>query len=115
MAMNKTKEQTFTELICGEKPVLADFYTNWCEPCKMMNPILKKLKKEMGDQITIIKIDAEKNATAAIKYQVRGVPTLILYKDGNVLWQKAGVVQAPQLKAVINQKLQRYYQQMRYH
>ena len=104
--MNQIKEQTFSELIHGDQPVLADFYTNWCEPCKLMNPILKELKREMGDQLTIIKINAEKNATAAIRYQVRGVPTLILYKNGKVLWQKAGVVQAPQLQAVINKKLE---------
>lgn len=103
--MKQAKEQTFSELIRGDQPVLADFYANWCEPCKMMNPILKDLKKRMGDQITIIKINAEKNAAASIKYQVKGIPTLILFKNGKVLWQKAGVIQAPQLQAVISQKL----------
>jgi len=85
--------------------VLVDFYTDWCGPCKMMNPILKDLKKNMGDAINIIKVDAEKNADAAIKYNVRGVPTLILFKDGQILWQQSGVVQAKQLEQIINRKM----------
>lgn len=102
------KDSSFSELIKGEKPVLVDFYTDWCSPCKMMNPILKDLKKKMGDRIHIIKIDAEKNAAAAIKYNVRGVPTLILFKNGKVLWQQAGVVQANQLQNIIIQKLEKW-------
>jgi thioredoxin 1 len=70
-----------------------------------MNPILKDLKKSMGDAINIIKVDAEKNADAAIKYNVRGVPTLILFKEGQILWQQSGVVQAKQLEQIINQKI----------
>ncbi len=96
---------SFSKVINSDTPVLVDFYTDWCGPCKMMNPILKNLKKEMGDKLNIIKVDAEKNADAAIKYQVRGVPTLILFKKGRILWQQSGVVQLPQLKSIINQKL----------
>jgi thioredoxin 1 len=105
--MDKAKETktSFSEIINGDKPVLVDFYADWCGPCKMMNPILKELKKKMGDQINIIKVDAEKNADAAIKYNVRGVPTLILFKNGQILWQQSGVVQAHQLQSIINQKL----------
>lgn len=107
--MNKTKKSktptSFSEVINADTPVLVDFYTDWCGPCKMMTPILKDLKKEMGSEINIIKVDAEKNADAAIKYQVRGVPTLILFKNGRILWQQSGVVQLPQLKSIINQKL----------
>lgn len=107
--MEKTKKSktptSFTEVINADTPVLVDFYTDWCGPCKMMTPILKDLKKEMGSKINIIKVDAEKNADAAIKYQVRGVPTLILFKNGRILWQQSGVVQLPQLKSIINQKL----------
>lgn len=105
MADTQTTTTSFNELINGDIPVLADFYADWCGPCKMMNPILKNLKKKMGDSINIIKIDAEKNADAAIRYQVRGVPTLILFKNGRILWQQAGVVQLPQLESIINQKL----------
>lgn len=93
--------KSFSELIKSEKPVLADFYTIWCGPCKMMNPILKELKIMMGDQVTIIKIDAEKNPEASEKYQVRGVPTLILFQKGKIKWRQAGVVQARDLKDII--------------
>ena len=102
---SETKKMSFTELVNGETPVLVDFYTDWCAPCKMMTPILKELKSSMGEDINIIKIDAEKNADAAIRYQVRGVPTLILFHKGNILWQQAGVVQAAQLKQIIESKL----------
>lgn len=104
----ETKEkdnQTFSEIIKGDTPVLVDFYTDWCGPCKMMIPILKKLKNRMGDQINIIKIDAEKNPAAAIRYQVRGVPTLILFQKGEILWQKSGVVQAEQLYSIIASRI----------
>lgn len=99
------KGSSFSEVVKSEKPVLVDFYADWCGPCKMMNPILKDVKKKMGDKINIIKIDVDKNTAAATKYNVRGVPTLILFKEGKILWQQAGVVQANQLQAIINQKL----------
>lgn len=102
MTSTETQQQpTFNELIEGKTPVLVDFYTDWCAPCKMMTPILKELKSMLGDQINILKIDAEKNADAAIRYQVRGVPTLILFHQGQIVWQQAGVVQANQLKQII--------------
>jgi thioredoxin 1 len=99
---------SFSDIIKGPKPVLVDFYADWCMPCKMMTPILKELKTRMGDDIDILKIDAEKNPTASIHYQVRGVPTLILFKDGYVLWQQAGVVQASQLETIIRKKISDY-------
>lgn len=99
------KTTSFSELIQGDIPVLVDFYADWCAPCKMMPPILKELKKRMGDEIHIIKIDTEKNPAAAIRYQVRGIPTLILFRKGQILWQQAGVVQASQLHSVIREKL----------
>lgn len=105
MANTTQKKMTFNDIINGDKPVLVDFYADWCGPCKMMGPILKDLKKKMGDRINIIKVDAEKNADAAIKYNVRGVPTLILFNNGQILWQQSGVVQAHQLESIINQKL----------
>ncbi|MEX0648507.1 MAG: thioredoxin [Balneolaceae bacterium] len=99
------KSKSFSELIRGETPVLVDFYADWCAPCRMMPPILKELKKRMGDEINIIKIDTEKNPDVAIRYQVRSIPTLILFKKGQVLWQQAGVVRADQLQSVIRDKL----------
>jgi thioredoxin 1 len=105
MENNDTQKKSFTELINGEIPVLVDFYADWCAPCKMMPPILKQLKSEMGDRLNIIKIDTERNPDVAIRYQVRGIPNLILFRKGEVLWQQAGVVQMPQLKQIIEQKL----------
>jgi len=107
----ETKQMTFNDIIKGDTPVLVDFYADWCGPCKMMGPILQDLKKRLGENINIIKIDAEKNPQAAIKYQVRGVPSLILFKNGQILWQQAGVVQAAQLEQIINQKTAEYEQQ----
>jgi len=104
----KAKKKSFNEIIRGESPVLVDFYADWCGPCKMMEPILKELKGRMGDKITIVKIDTEKNPEVAIRYQVRGIPTLILFKKGQVLWQQAGVMQASHLENIINQKLEEY-------
>lgn len=105
MAKEDIKGKSFQEVIKSETPVLVDFYTDWCAPCKMMPPILKKVKKKMGDRIHIIKIDTEKNPDVAIKYNVRGIPTLILFHKGQILWQQSGVVQAHQLQSIINQKL----------
>lgn len=102
------KQKSFSEIIKGDTPVLVDFFADWCGPCKMMTPILKELKSRLGESIHIIKIDAEKNADAAIRYQVRGIPTLILFKNGQILWQQSGVIQVSQLESVIKQKLNNY-------
>lgn len=93
----------FNELIQSEKPVLVDFFAEWCGPCKMMAPILADLKKQVGESSSIIKIDVDKNPEAAAAYQVRGVPTLILFKKGEILWKQSGVVQANELSKIIKQ------------
>lgn len=93
----------FNSLINSDKPVLVDFFAEWCGPCKTMAPILKDAKSQLGDSTTIIKVDIDKNPAAANAYSVRSVPTLILFKAGNIVWKQSGVVQLQELVAIIKQ------------
>ena len=83
---------TFQEIIKGEIPVLVDFYAEWCSPCKTMNPILKSIKKHFGDKLKIIKINVDNNQQVANKFQVKGIPTFILFQNNEILWKKSGVI-----------------------
>ncbi|MFT6065048.1 MAG: thioredoxin 1 [Paraglaciecola sp.] len=91
----------FSELINQKKPVLVDFFAEWCGPCKNMGPILKEVKEELNEKIAIIKIDVDKNQALAAKYQVRGVPTFVLYKGGKQVWRQSGMVQERDLLSTI--------------
>ena len=91
----------FSEIINQDKPVLVDFYAVWCGPCKMMTPILKQVKDNLGDRVSIIKIDVDKNQALAAKYQVRGVPTMLLFKKGKQLWRQSGVLQKDDIINII--------------
>jgi thioredoxin 1 len=94
---------TFSEIINSSTPTLVDFYADWCGPCKMMKPILEELKSAVGEKAKIIKIDVDKNPQVASAYKIQGVPTLIIFKEGQIKWRKSGVVSAQNLQQLINQ------------
>lgn len=93
--------KTFQELIEGDTPVLVDFFAEWCGPCKMMQPILEDTSKQLGGKVKILKVDVDKNPLAASRFQVRGVPTLVLFSKGEMVWRQSGVVPAHQLVKTI--------------
>ncbi|MCM4169120.1 Thioredoxin [Arenibacter antarcticus] len=94
-------KSSFNEIINSDTPVLIDFFATWCGPCKMLGPILESVKKELGDTVKIVKIDVDTNAPLAAKYQVRGVPTMILFKNGKQVWRESGVLQQQEIVSVI--------------
>ena len=96
---------TFQEIIKGEIPVLVDFYADWCAPCKTMNPILKSIKKHMGDDLKIIKINIDNNQQVASKFQVRGIPTFILFKNNEVKWRQSGIIDEKKFLETIKLKI----------
>lgn len=93
---------SFSKVINQDKPVLIDFYAEWCGPCKMMSPVLKEVKNNLGEKVTIIKVDVDKNQSLAAKYQIRGVPTFVLYKNGKQVWRQSGMVRKNELESTIH-------------
>ena len=94
---------SFHDLIQGETPVLVDFYADWCGPCKQQAPILKQLTDRVGDKVRVVKINVDKAQAAANKYQVRSIPTMILFKQGKILWRQSGVQPLPTLEGLVKQ------------
>lgn len=94
-------KSSFQNIIDSKTPVLVDFFADWCGPCKMLAPILKQVKDELGDNVKIVKIDVDKNQPLAAKYQVRGVPTMLLFKEGKQVWRQSGILQKNDIVGVI--------------
>lgn len=103
--MATSEKRSFAEIIRGSKPVLVDFSAEWCGPCKMMPPILREVKDKMGESVTILKMDIDRNPEVASAYQIQSVPTLIVFRDGQIRWRQSGVMRAEQLKSVLESVL----------
>jgi thioredoxin 1 len=98
-----SNNETFGSIIKGDKPVLVDFFATWCGPCKMMPPILEKVHQQMGEQVRIIKIDVDRNQQLATELNVSSVPTLAIFKNGEIKWRQPGVQQAGALVDILKQ------------
>ena len=94
---------TFAELTNTDKPVLVDFYADWCAPCRAMKPVLEDLKTQMGEGVAIYKIDVDQNQMLAERYSVKSIPTLILFKDGKPVWRKSGMASSVELQKTVKQ------------
>ena len=101
----ENKKETFNDIIQGDKPVLIDFFAEWCGPCKLMKPILTELRLRMGDKIRILKVDVDKSPVVSSAFDIQSVPTLMLIRNKDIVWRQAGVVQASHLEQIINQFL----------
>ena len=96
--------EKFNEMINGEQLTLVDFFATWCGPCKMMHPILEQLKEKMGDDIRILKVDVDKNEALSMQYRIQSVPTLMLFKKGEMLWRQSGAMSLNELMQKISQQ-----------
>ena len=98
--------ETFNDVISGNQVVLVDFFATWCQPCKMMHPILEQVKSTLGNKLRVIKIDVDKFELVASQYQIQSVPTLILFKNGEILWRQSGAMPKAELMAVLDPFIQ---------
>lgn len=96
---------TFQEIIKGEKPVLVDFHADWCAPCKIMNPVLKNIKSKLGKDLIILKINIDNNPAVAEKFQVKGVPTFVLFRNGEIKWRQSGIIEENKFIELIQKEL----------
>lgn len=96
---------TFADMINADQPVLVDFYADWCGPCQQMAPVLSELKSELDGKANVIKVDVDRNQKASQVYQIRSIPTMILFKKGQILWRHSGTSTKDQLKSVITAHL----------
>ena len=97
--------QSFSEIINSNTPTLVDFYADWCGPCKTMAPILEDLKQKIGDSAKVIKIDVDKNQKVSAKYKIQSIPTLLLFKEGKIIWRQSGVVPGSYVGEINQRKL----------
>ena len=97
--------ETFNDVISEDRLVLVDFFATWCQPCKMMHPVLEQLKDTLGDKVRIIKVDVDKYGQTAAQYGIQAVPALMLFRNGQTLWRQSGMMSRVDLLAVINQYL----------
>ncbi len=92
----------FQDIIAGDTPVLVDFFAEWCGPCKMMKPVLEELKKKMGNKIIILKIDIDKNISLSSEYRIQSAPTLVLWKQGEIIWRQSGALSLNELEQILS-------------
>lgn len=97
--------ETFNDAISEDRLVLVDFFATWCQPCKMMHPVLEQVKAVLGDKVRILKVDVDKHGQTALQYRIQSVPTLMLFRNGQILWRQSGIIPKPDLLAVINRNL----------
>lgn len=106
MSSTKSKKKSFKELINSDSAVLVDFYATWCGPCQTLSPIVQEVAKEMGSQLKVIKVDVDRNPAAAQQFQIRSIPTLMVFKKGKSLWRKAGLMTKRELLASVKRAIE---------